>query len=433
MKKVLIITYYWVPSGGAGVQRWVKFTKYLRNFGWEPVIYTPQNPEYPALDPSIEKDVPSDIEVIKTPIWEPYNIYRNLMGKKNEPINAGFISENKKSGWKERLSIWIRGNFFIPDPRRFWVEPSVKFLKKYISENQIDAIVTTGPPQSMHLIGAGLKKYFPALPWLADFRDPWTNIDFYEDLHLTKITDHIHHRLEKKVVTAADVVVVVSKSMKEDFLGLRPKKIEIIPNGFDEEDFRFIKPELDDKFTISHIGTLNAARNPTVFWKVLNELCTENEQFKSDLLVQLIGKVDYSVIEEIIENNLKDNFLKIDYFPHNEAIGMQMSSQVLLLLINRTNNAKGIVTGKLYEYLAAHRPILGIGPTDGDVSELLRNTQTGIMIDFDDEKLMKETLLQLYEQYKRKSLTVSAESIEKFSRKNLTCDLANLLDAICKN
>jgi glycosyltransferase involved in cell wall biosynthesis len=433
MKKVLIITYYWVPSGGAGVQRWVKFTKYLRNFGWEPVIYTPQNPEYPALDPSIEKDVPSDIEVIKTPIWEPYNIYRNLMGKKNEPINAGFISENKKSGWKERLSIWIRGNFFIPDPRRFWVKPSVKFLRKYISENQIDAIVTTGPPQSMHLIGAGLKKYFPALPWLADFRDPWTNIDFYEDLHLTKITDHIHHRLEKKVVTAADVVVVVSKSMKEDFLGLRPKKIEIIPNGFDEEDFRFIKPELDDKFTISHIGTLNAARNPTVFWKVLNELCTENEQFKSDLLVQLIGKVDYSVIEEIIENNLKDNFLKIDYFPHNEAIGMQMSSQVLLLLINRTNNAKGIVTGKLYEYLAAHRPILGIGPTDGDVSELLRNTQTGIMIDFDDEKLMKETLLQLYEQYKRKSLTVSAESIEKFSRKNLTCDLANLLDAICKN
>lgn len=432
MKKVLIITYYWVPSGGAGVQRWVKFTKYLRSFGWEPVIFTPQNPEYPALDPSLEKDVPSDVEVIKIPIWEPYNIYRNLMGKKNEPINAGFISENKKSGWKERFSIWIRGNFFIPDPRRFWVKPSVKFLKKYISENQIDAIVTTGPPQSMHLIGAGLKKFFPTLPWLADFRDPWTNIDFYDDLHLTKIADRIHHQLEKKVVTTADVVVVVSKSMKEDFLRLQPKKIETIPNGFDEEDFRTNETELDEKFTISHIGTLNAARNPITFWKVLNELCTENEQFKSDLLIQLIGKVDYTVVEEINENNLKDNFVKIDYLPHKEAIAKQMSSQVLLLLINQTNNAKGIVTGKLYEYLAAHRPILGVGPTDGDVSELLRNTQTGIMIDFDDEKLMKETLLHFYEQYKRKSLTVSAESMEKFSRKNLTRDVANLLDSICK-
>lgn len=430
MKKVLIITYYWVPSGGAGVQRWVKFTKYLRNFGWEPVIFTPQNPEYPALDPSLEKDVPSDVEVIKTPIWEPYNIYRNLMGEKNEPINAGFISENKKSGWKERFSIWIRGNFFIPDPRRFWVKPSVNFLKKYISENQIDAIVTTGPPQSMHLIGAGLKKFFPTLPWLADFRDPWTNIDFYEDLHLTKIADHVHHQLEKKVVRNADAVVVVTKGMQEEFLKLQPKRIEIIPNGFDEEDFHSNETELDEKFTISHIGTLNAARNQTTFWKVLNELCTENEQFKSDLLIQLIGKVDYTVVEEINENNLKDNFVKIDYLPHNEAIAKQMSSQVLLLLINQTNNAKGIVTGKLYEYLAAHRPILGIGPTNGEVSEILTSTQGGGVIDSNDAKKMKEAILQYYKQYKNHSLTVPTDSVEKFSRKNLTHDLANLLDSL---
>lgn len=432
MKKVLIITYYWAPSGGAGVQRWVKFAKYLRSFGWEPVVYTPQNPEYPALDHSLEKDVPPDMEVIKTPIWEPYNIYRNLMGKKNEPINAGFISENKKSGWKEQFSIWIRGNFFIPDPRRFWVKPSVKFLKKYISENQIDAIVTSGPPHSMHLIGLGLKKFSPTLPWLADFRDPWTNIDFYDDLHLTKISNHIHHRLEKKVVSSADVVVVVSKSMKEEFLRLHPKRIEMIPNGFDEEDFRTNKTELDEKFTISHVGTLNAARNPKTFWKVLNELCAENEQFKSDLLIQLIGKVDFSILEEINKNNLNDHFLKIDYLPHNEAIAKQISSQVLLLLINQTNNAKGIVTGKLYEYLAACRPILGIGPTNGEVGEILASTQAGKMIDYNDAKKMKETIFQYYEQYKNHSLTVLADLVEKFSRKNLTHNLANLLDSLCE-
>jgi len=282
----------------------------------------------------------------------------------------------------------------------------------------------------MHLIGLGLKKFFPTLPWLADFRDPWTNIDFYEDLHLTKIADRVHHRLEKKVVGNADAVVVVTKGMLEEFLKLHPKRIEMIPNGFDEEDFRTVETELDKKFTISHIGTLNAARNPATFWKVLNELCVENEQFKSDLLIQLIGKVDYSVVEEINENNLKDNFVKIDYLPHNEAIAKQMSSQVLLLLINQTNNAKGIVTGKLYEYLAARRPILGIGPTNGEVSEILTSTQAGEMIDYDDAKKMKETIVQYYEQYKNHSLTVPTDSVEKFSRKNLTHDLANLLDSL---
>ena len=432
MKKVLIITYYWVPSGGAGVQRWVKFAKYLRSFGWEPVVYTPQNPEYPALDHSLEKDVPPDMEVIKTPIWEPYNIYRNLMGKKNEPINAGFISENKKSGWKEQFSIWIRGNFFIPDPRRFWVKPSVKFLKNYISENQIDAVVTTGPPQSMHLIGLGLKKFFPALPWLADFRDPWTNIDFYDDLHLTEIADRIHHRLEKKVVTSADVVVVVSKSMKEEFLRLQPKRIEMIPNGFDEEDFLVSRPELDQKFTISHIGTLKAVCNPSKLWKVMEEIAMDDKGFKDDLRIQLIGKADFSVIEDIQLHNLNDNLVRIGYIPHYEAVKKEMSSQVLLLLISQTDKSKGIISGKFYEYLAACRPILGIGPTDGDVGELLRNTQAGIMIDYDDEKLMKETILQFYEQYKRNSLAATAHSIENFSRKNLTHDLAKLLDSLCK-
>ena len=160
MKKVLIITYYWIPSGGAGVQRWIKFTKYLRDFGYEPIIYTPENPEFPSTDSSFDKDIPKDIQIIKTPIWEPYNVYRNLTGKKNQAINAGFISENKKQGWKDKLSIWIRGNFLIPDPRRFWINPSVRFLTTYLQENPVDAIITTGPPHSMHLIGMGLKKTF---------------------------------------------------------------------------------------------------------------------------------------------------------------------------------------------------------------------------------------------------------------------------------
>ncbi|NTW26696.1 MAG: glycosyltransferase family 4 protein, partial [Lentimicrobium sp.] len=184
-RRVLIISYYWPPSGGAGVQRWLKFVKYLRESGWEPVVYVPENPEYPAIDESLAKDIPDGIEIIKTPIWEPYSFYKKLIGAgKGERINAGFLSEKKRPGLTEQFSIWLRGNFFIPDARKFWIRPSISFLTRYLEKHPVDAIVSTGPPHSMHMIALGVKKR-TGLPWLADFRDPWTNIDFYHELMLT--------------------------------------------------------------------------------------------------------------------------------------------------------------------------------------------------------------------------------------------------------
>ncbi|MFZ4726062.1 MAG: glycosyltransferase [Paludibacter sp.] len=429
-KKVLIITYYWIPSGGAGVQRWVKFAKYLRSFGWEPIIYTPENPEFPSIDHSFEKDIPSDIQVIKTPIWEPYNVYRNLIGKKNQPINAGFISENKKSGWKDKLSIWIRGNFLIPDPRRFWIKPSVHYLTKYLKSNPVDAIITTGPPHSMHFIGLGLKKEFPNIPWLADFRDPWTNIDFYKDLNLSYISDKIHHRLEKKVIQNADCILVVSNGMKEEYELMNPKLLKVIPNGFDDSDTLNSEIQLDRKFSISHIGTLNVARNPTILWKVLSEICTENLEFKNDLQIQLVGKVDFSILENIQDAGLQNQLLKIDYLSHSEAIEKQQCSQILMLLINNSGNAKGILTGKFFEYLAAKRPIFAIGPIDGDAAEVLKKTGAGFIVDFNDENGTKKVILDFYKQYKTNSLNIKSDSVEQYSRKSLTKDLATLLNSL---
>ena len=432
MKKVLIITYYWIPSGGAGVQRWVKFAKYLRQYGWEPIIYTPKNPEYPSIDHSFEKDIPTDITVLKTPIWEPYNVYRNLTGKKNQAINAGFISENKKQGWKDKLSIWIRGNFLIPDPRRFWIKPSIRFLSDYLNENPVDAIITTGPPHSMHLIGMGLKKSFPLLPWVADFRDPWTNIDFYKDLNLTWLADKIHHKLEREVIQNADTVLVVSRGMEEEFAPMKPKKLQVITNGYDESDVQVGTLALDGRFSISHIGTLNAARNPRIVWKVLSEICAENVDFKKDLQIQLVGKVDFSVLEDLQSYGLQEQLLKIDYLSHSEAIAKQNSSQVLMLLINQSGNAKGILTGKFFEYLAAKRPILAVGPTDGDAAVVLNETGAGVMVDFADEQAAKPAILKYYNQYKKGALSVQSESVERFSRRSLTGELAGLLDGFGK-
>ena len=430
MKKVLIITYYWIPSGGAGVQRWVKFVKYLREFGWEPIIYTPSNPEFPSEDFSFQKDIPADVQIIKTPIWEPYDIYRKLFGKKGEKINAGFISENKKSGWKEKLSIWIRGNFLIPDPRCFWIKPSVKFLTNFLQSNPVDAIITTGPPHSMHLIGRGIKKNIPEVKWLADFRDPWTNIDFYKELNLTTIADNIHHRKERMVIREADAVVVVSGEMKKEFSALGAKQTILISNGFDTDDMPAAALQTDDKFTISHIGTLNAARNPISLWKTLSELIAENETFRKDLSIQLIGKVDFSVLDEIARCNLNENLIKINYLSHSEAIKKQHTSQLLLLLINNTPNAKGILTGKFYEYLASGRPIMAIGPTDGDIATVLHDTKSGRIADFDDEATIKKIILEYYEKYKSGINKVSVKGIEKYSRKNLTKELSQLIERL---
>lgn len=423
MKKLLIITYYWIPSGGAGVQRWVKFTKYLREFGWEPIIYTPENPEYPSEDYSLEQDIPDDVKVIKTTIWEPYDIYRNLFGKRGEKIPAGFISDNRQSTWKDKLSIWLRGNFLIPDPRKFWVKPSVRYLKNYLKENPVDAVVTTGPPHSMHLIGLGLKKQFPGLKWIADFRDPWTNIDFYQDLRLTKWADNIHHKKEKEVVTTADCVVTVSEENRLEFELLGSKNAITITNGFDYDDYQFDDIVLDDMFTISYIGTLIKSQNSTLLWKVLAKISREKQEFKDDLRIQLIGKFDQLILEQIQENGLIDNLITRDYVPHREAIMFQKSSQVLLLLINNIPNAKGMMTGKFYEYLAAKRPILAIGPADGELAEILEESKAGKIADFDDELAMRNIVLEYYAAYKHNILQTNSEGVEKYSRKNLTKQL----------
>jgi hypothetical protein len=430
MKKLLIITYYWIPSGGAGVQRWVKFVKYLREFGWEPIVYTPENPEYPSTDFSFQKDIPGDVTILKTPIWEPYNVYRSLLGKKGQTINAGFINESKKSGWKDKLSVAIRGNFLIPDPRKFWVKPSVRFLKKYIAGNKVDAVVSTGPPHSMHLIAKGLKKHFPSLPWIADFRDPWTNIDFYKELQLTKLADYQHHRLEKQVVQSCDALVVVSGSMQQEFSLLKPAKSIVIPNGYDETDVVGQDIPLDERFSISHIGTMNASRNPDVIWRALSNLVNRNTSLKRDLIIQLIGKVDFSVTESITQYGLQDNLLKIDYLPHAEAILKQQSSQLLLLIINRSANAKGILTGKFFEYLASGRPILGVGPSDGDAADILNRCEAGKMVDFEDVESAEKYLAACYQLYQEKKLKNEIKSVEQYSRKHLTSQLAALLNQL---
>lgn len=432
MKRVLIITYYWPPGGGAGVQRWLKFVKYLRDFGWEPIVYTAENGEMPVIDLSLEKDIPKGLTVLKTKIWEPYSFYKTFIGKKqNEKINASFLSENKKPSLTEKISVWIRGNFFIPDARKFWIKPSVNYLSNYLKTNKVDAVISSGPPHSMHLIALGLKKKFPELKWVADFRDPWTNIDFYKELMLSASSDQKHKTLEKDVLNAADSVISIGKGMDEEFkliLGNSPEKFKVITNGFDADDICKDPLEKDKKFSIAHIGTLVKSRNPEVLWKVLSELVKENPSFKNDLEIKLVGKVDFFITERLKHYQLESYVRRIDYLPHNEVIKEQQKTKVLLLLVNNTPNAKSILTGKIFEYLAAEVPILAIGPKDGDLAAILQKTESGLISDFEDAPQLKQNILNLYSGQK---INFNRAEIQKYSRRELTKDLSELLNKLC--
>lgn len=426
--KVLIITYYWPPAGGSGVQRWLKFVKYLRNFNIEPVLYIPKDANYPLTDNSLINDIPKGIEILQQPIIEPNTVFSFFKTKKDKQ-SAGFLNPNPSFFGKILLK--VRANFFIPDARKYWIKPSVNFLKKYLSNTDIDLVITTGPPHSLHLIALELKKAI-GIKWISDFRDPWTAIDYFHQLPLSNKSKKKHHFLEQEVLQNSDAVLVVGETMKRNFSAYS-KNIHIITNGFDTDTkTSSTKTILDTKFTITHIGLMNADRNPKILWEVLEELMRENEGFKKDIQIKLIGKLANEVAisiskfpEEMID--------KIGYLSHSEVKKYQLKSQVLLLAINNVPSAKGIITGKIFEYLQAKRPILAIGPKDGDLAEILKKTNSGVIVDFDDKEKLKAEVLRLYLAYKAGSLQVSSQNITQYHRENLTQELANIIHKTVKS
>ncbi|ADF52672.1 glycosyl transferase family 1 [Zunongwangia profunda] len=425
MKKVLIITYYWPPAGGPGVQRWLKFVKYLRDFEVEPVVYIPENPNYPLIDKSFINEVPKDIEVIRQPIFEPYKLAAVLSKKNTKTISSGIIKQKEKQNFIQKLMLFIRGNFFIPDARKFWIQPSVKFLKSYLEKTNIDTIITTGPPHSLHLIGLGLKRQLH-LRWIADFRDPWTQIGYQKQLKLTKYSAKKHQSLEKQVLNTADQIITTSFTTKKEFALKTTKPIEVITNGFDSE--LNTESKLDEIFSISHIGSLLSGRNPELLWKVLAEISKENENFRRDFKLKLYGAVSDDVVQSIKNAGLENELIFGGYISHKEAIAVQKKSQLLLLIEIDSEETKGIIAGKLFEYLASKRPILAIGPRAWDVAKIIEETHSGKSFLYNQEVALKEYILNSYQRYRENKLLPDSKNIEDYHRKNLTKQLAKLIE-----
>ena len=429
-KKVLIITYYWPPSGGAGVQRWLKFTKYLCELGLEPHVVIPSNPNYPVIDTSFEKDIENlDIKIIKIPIWEPYNIYRKFMGfSEDYKINHTFSAGDKSNNWKSKLALWFKSNVFIPDPRIFWTLNTHNIIEKYIKEQQIDTIITTSPPHSVQLIGYKLKRKMNNLKWIADLRDPWTTIYFSNTLPQSFISKKINAWLEKKVLQKADHVITVSKALCEEFSLISNRKIHCITNGYDADDIQS-NTEFDySSFSMSYIGTLFKAYNMPNFWEVISEICSENMQFKKDLKITIAGSVDFSIIEKFNELNISDNINYLGYLNHDKINEIIQETQILLLTTPENDN-KGILTGKVFEYLATLKPILCITSKHNNLWNLIQETQSGFCVDFYSKDEIKRILLLLYNQYKNKDFIHNdIENIKKYNRKSLTEELIKIIN-----
>lgn len=439
MKRVIIITYYWPPAGGSGVQRWLKYSKYLPEKGWKPIIYTPENPEYPLLDETLAAEIHPETEVIRRSITEPFRWYKWLTGRK-ESVNIGFMRSEADGpeSWKEKAARWIRGNLFIPDARLLWIYPSRRFLERIIKEQQADAIISTGPPHSMHLIASGVNQK-TNIPWLADFRDPWTGIDFYDDLLLTRAADALHRRLERKVLQSADAVTTVSHHIKQELVGKGgdAAKTFVIPNGYDEQDLPeageiAAKPDgqTSGTFTLLHSGSLVPSRNPVSLWKALSLCCRKNDAFRRHLRIRLIGSVDASVHQSLKEENLLSNVEILPYKPHKEAFSELMQADVLLLLINRTANAEGFLSGKVFEYLLTGRPVLCVGPEKGEAAGLLRETAAGVSHHYDDVTGIQERLLNWYDKIQRGELVTQPDEdkIRQYSRQKQAGAIAGILD-----
>ena len=436
MKRVLIISYYWPPTGGSGVQRWVKFAKYLPQEGWQPVIYTPENPERLAVDASLEAEVPAEAEIVKTRIIEPYELYRKFLRKSGHgdaavevnPVNA----QNKSL--LQKAAMWVRGNLFRPDPRCLWIGPSVRFLKNYLKDHPVDLIVSTGPPHSMHMIGRRLSLE-TGLPWIADFRDPWTKIFYFKHLSMMPSTQKWHRRMEKKVLDDASAVVAVSPLVQQEFQAMTQTSVELITNGFDECDFPEGRAEEaaggpDNDFVITHTGLFAADGNPTVLWKVLADKCKADDSFRNHLKIKLVGKTDSQITGSLEAAGLSDNVINLGYQPHAVAVEEQRAASLLILPLRKEPEYKAVLPGKLFEYLASWRPVLGIGQTDGAMSIILNTTKTGLVLDWNDEASLARFIELCWQRHLRGELTVEDADLTQFTRKELTRRMAALFDRV---
>jgi glycosyltransferase involved in cell wall biosynthesis len=429
-RKVAIVTYYWPPSGGSGVQRWLKFAKYLDRLGWNVTVLTPENTSFTIQDTSLIADVPARIEVLRLPIWEPYSFFFRLskwIGR-SKPSQSDMIITGRKSLF-QKISSWIRGNVFIPDPRRFWIKPAAAFLEDILRSNEIKTIITTGPPHSIHLIGLRLKKKNPGLRWIADFRDPWSEWDMLDTLSLTAFARARHRALERRVLTTADEVITIAPFHVARLEALSGRTVHLITNGFDEEDFSVIQRRRTAKFTVRHTGVVDELRDPRPLMDAIRSAFREDPSMADNVIVEFIGNVNAAFAREVTADPVLGPVTRFTgNIPHQKLLTLYGETDLQLLILAHTSIAPGNLPGKFFEYLASGSPILAVGPVDGDAAHILRQTAAGTIFSRNDIESITDSFIATYLAW-RENEPVAKRDVSEFTRRQLTRQLIQLLES----
>ncbi|WP_114750757.1 glycosyltransferase family 4 protein [Pleomorphovibrio marinus] len=423
-KRILVITYYWPPSAGSGVQRWLKFSKYLPLYGYDPVIFTPENPDFDLRDPSLEEEVPKNLEVLKFPIWEPYQLLRTF--QRNKSQNPALILEKSEKSFLDKIAIWIRANMMIPDPRAYWVKPSLAYLAQIVENNKFQAVITTGPPHSMHLIGMGIKEKF-GIPWLADFRDPWSTWEFLDTLPMMPWAKRKHATLERKVFLKADAVCTISPTFQKEMQVLAKRDIHLLYNGFDREDkpknFDDLQPD-GGALHIVYSGVVDAIRDPKPFLEAM-QLTFGN--FKGKVKLTFVGRVSESIQQWVRGDSwMSEHVVFAGYVSHQEVFDFYGKANLLLLILTSTKNAKGNIPGKIFEYMATKRQIIALGDPEGDSANILHQAGAGMVFSHQD----RDGMCAFLKKVENQPLHINPKNLDTFDRKTLTGNLAGILDGI---
>ena len=428
MKRVLVITYHWPPSGGVTVLRCLKLVKYLREFGWEPVVFTARDAKYQFEDPSNFKDVPEGLEVVRVTAPEPTNLFKWLTGRKQDTplLSITATSADQRSRW-DALGVWVRGNFFIPDARALWIRPSVRQLSRYLKVHPVDAIFTDGPPHTNTVIGLRIAQRFN-LPWLADFQDPWTQVDYYADMRIGKRADRIHRALEQAVFRTASKISIASPTWAKDLESIGAQNVEVLPYGYDEADFADYANSVDSRhFVLFHGGLLGTDRNPVGLWEALRRMLKDSEEFRGRLCIRLAGSVDVEVRRQLSSAGLEPYTQYLGSLPRTAVIEEIGRANVLILPVNRAANAAGRIPGKLFELLRAGKPILSFSDTPGDVDSFIATHNAGITTGYEDTEGICNFL---YAQLASEAPLRNTADLMRFSNRALASQVAGWLDEI---
>ncbi len=424
MKKVLIITYYWPPQGGVGVQRWLKLSKYLLKHNCEPIIYTQSKGLSSLEDPSLLSSIPVGLKILRNQIFEPNKFFSFFSNKR--PSSDILIQDS--TNFFTKILIWLRANLFIPDSRCLFIKPSILFLNNYLQKNHVDLIISTGPPHSMHLIALALKNQHN-IKWIADFRDPWTYIEYFEKLPLLNTQKKKHKNLEKEVLSQADLVLSVSDSWAKDFNQLGAKKTAVLTNGFDAEDYKYTNLNQNKSFIIGHFGLYNQLRDHVFLWDVIKKISHDIPSFKQDLKIIFSGEVHANFFKQIHHFGLTNKLDYFSYLPHSDAIRKMLESDILLVTQGDTRSVSGRLPAKLFEYIGARRPILAIGAKNSDLEKIMSNISYCWFVEFNNDKLLYDTIIKIYEM--RNSSNTYNDNISQFSREEQAKDLIKTIDDLC--